>query len=967
MTPALRLLLLLLLALAAGTSAADELQPVQDPTLRIETGMHTGGIWRLGVSGDGKLLVTSSEDKTIRLWSTEDGSLLRTIRVPIAYGPEGKLYSVAISPDGRTIAAGGWDAYYWRNYWSTYAGHYVYLYDSATGDLIGRLGPVSGNITDLEFNRDGTRLAAALSNAAGVRVWAAPFTALPGYDRDFASGSYGVAFGPNNELAATSDDGFVRLYDSNMQRIAKVTVASGPSPRSVAFSPDGSKIAVSQAYRVGAEILSGKTLAPLAAIDTRAFNTSLLATAWSNDGQTLYLAGGYADKDWDYPIVAYKDGKFSEFKSPQQPKGGINDIKVLPDGSIAYVSHDPSFGIFDPQGKLRLVHPQVTVDMRNKYGGRFFNSPDATSVWFGLQLGALDPWVVDINHLTFNASPDVPAGFIQPVTDSLPIEHWNNEFQTTLDNQVLPMDAAEMARSLAIMPDKLSFILGTDWSITRFDSGGKVMWRKQAESFVWGVSLSADGQLLVAAQGDGTLRWYRTSDGTELLAFFVNAADHKWIAWTPTGYYAASAGGEDLMGWQFNGKTWDDKPDFFPASRFRKQFYRPDIVQLVLILRDEARAIETANNLVGGRTSGGEGTGNGQEGIRGILPGVVEFAEDSLVIETKTTDIQLYYRLRSPSGREITRLEVLIDGRPVTPRGVVAVDQSADAKVLPLTIPPRDVEVTLIAYIGDQPGVPASIPIKWKGQVQTQKKPNLYALMIGISDYENKDLKLRYADKDAEALGALLAKQQGLYYDTVETTYLLNGDATEKRIQVELSRLRSKASPDDNVIVFMAGHGYTDVNQDFYFLPTGADLAPDMLAATAIDGDIIRKGLARIPGKVILFMDACHAGNGIQGNTSLVDMSGISNGLSDGASLVMFASSTGREVSYESPQWGHGAFTEALLEILADPSAYGDDGKLSISELDEQLTTRVEALTEGKQTPVMTKPGAVKRFFLAAL
>ena len=52
-----------------------------------------------------------------------------------------------------------------------------------------------------------------------------------------------------------------------------------------------------------------------------------------------------------------------------------------------------------------------------------------------------------------------------------------------------------------------------------------------------------------------------------------------------------------------------------------------------------------------------------------------------------------------------------------------------------------------------------------------------------------------------------------------------------------------------------------------------------MLSATAIDGDIIRKGLARIPGKVTLFMDACTSGNGIQGNTSMVDMSGLANGL----------------------------------------------------------------------------------------
>jgi len=100
----------------------------------------------------------------------------------------------------------------------------------------------------------------------------------------------------------------------------------------------------------------------------------------------------------------------------------------------------------------------------------------------------------------------------------------------------------------------------------------------------------------------------------------------------------------------------------------------------------------------------------------------------------------------------------------------------------------------------------------------------------------------------------------------------------------------------------------------------------------------------------------------------MVDMSGLANGLSRWApASVMFAASTGREVSYESSEWGHGAFTAALLSIFSDAAAYGSDGKLSISEIDEELTTRVEELTGGKQTPVMTKPGAVKRFFLAAL
>ncbi|MFT3986770.1 caspase family protein [Aestuariivirga sp.] len=944
--------------------------------------MHTAGIWRVAISADGKLMVTASEDKTIRVWSTMDGSLIRTIRVPIGSGSDGKLFAVTISPDGRTIAAAGLDAYYSANYWTTWPGHYIYMFDTVSGKLLKRLGPVSAVINDLEFSPDGTKLAAALALAGGgVRVWSAPFDKLLFFDTRFGDSAYNVAWGPDGTLAASSDDGEVRVYGPDLTFRGAFEVPSGPSPRGLAFSPDGKKLAITQVYRVGADVFSVETLKPIAKVDTSTFNnTNLLAAAWSLDSKTLYMAGGYADKEWDYPIVAWTDGQVRFIKDHDKgPEGGINDIKVLPDGGIAYVSHDPSFGIFDPQGTLRMVHRQVTADMRNKYNHRFFNSRDGSQILFGLQLGAIDPWLLDVNKLTFTPSPKRPDNFIEPITDGIDVENWENAYLPTLNKQVLTdLSGAEMARSLAVAPDRQSFVIGSDWAITRFDAHGRKMWRYYPESFVWGVSLTSDGQMVIAALGDGTIRWYRASDGVPLLSFFVKMPEHTWIAWTPQGYYAASAGGEDLIGWHFNGKSWDDPPDFFPASKLRQQFYRPDIVQLVLRIRDEKTAIEAANNIAGqkiavepapDKTTPTEADDNklGERGIRDILPGIVEFAEDSLEIDTDRPDITLHYRLRSPSGRPITRVEVLIDGRPVTPRSVAPIDETTDAKSISLSVPQRNSEVSLVAYIGEQSGVAATMPIKWTGPVVVEKKPRLFALLIGISDYDNPELKLRYAAKDAQDLADTLRKQQGVFYESVDETILLNHDATEQAIEVALTKLRKKSLPDDNVVVFMAGHGYTDASQNFYFLPTGVDLSPDMLEATAIDGDVIRKGLSRIPGKVTLFMDACHAGAGIQGNTSLVDMNGLSNGMSDGANVVMFASSTGREVSYESSEWGNGAFTKALISIFSDPTAYGSDGKLSISEIDEQLTERVEALTDNKQTPVMTKPGAVKRFFLAAL
>ena len=118
--------------------------------------------------------------------------------------------------------------------------------------------------------------------------------------------------------------------------------------------------------------------------------------------------------------------------------------------------------------------------------------------------------------------------------------------------------------------------------------------RGRLQGMASGVNFSADGEIVAAACEDGTIRWLRWSDGQELLAFFVEPQSRKWVAWTPTGYYMASAGGEDLIGWQVN-RGWEQEADFFPASQFRAQYNRPDIVRLVLQTRDEAEAVRRAN------------------------------------------------------------------------------------------------------------------------------------------------------------------------------------------------------------------------------------------------------------------------------------------------------------------------------------------------------------------------------------
>jgi hypothetical protein len=553
----------------------------------------------------------------------------------------------------------------------------------------------------------------------------------------------------------------------------------------------------------------------------------------------------------------------------------------------------------------------------------------------------------------------VPGDFLKPDVTSLNITNWEDSAEPTLNGGPMPMFPGDLSHAIAIAPDTKSFLNATSDYLIRFDPQGGVLWRQPAPAEGWGANVSGDGKLAVAAFGDGSIRWYRMAGGEPLLSLFMHRASKRWIAWTPSGYYTASPGGEDLIGWVVNGKSWTDAPTFYPASRFRDKFYRPDVVERVLNLRNEAEALEEANAAAGTTTE--------QQPVEALLPATVTIVNGGRTIETESRDISITYKLDSPTGRDITRIEARIDGRPVATRGVAEASAYPTGEELELavTVPPRNAELSLVAFIGDQPGVAATIPIIWKGASDEPKKGNLLALLIGVSDYEDQSMRLNYAAKDAADFAAVLKSQEGVFYEKTDIITLTDRDATKGAIEKQLAMLKKKVTENDTALVFFAGHGLTDAAQDFYYLSTDATMDADLLEASAVDGRLIRKSLAAIPGRVVLMMDTCRSGAGI---TGVVDMSRTANDMAqDTAGIVMFASSQGREDSLESPEWENGAFTEALLSIIDDAGVYGEDGRLSIPELEEAVTVRVAELTEGRQNAGMTKYGSTPRFFIAAL
>jgi hypothetical protein len=467
-----------------------------------------------------------------------------------------------------------------------------------------------------------------------------------------------------------------------------------------------------------------------------------------------------------------------------------------------------------------------------------------------------------------------------------------------------------------------------------------------------------------------------------LLALFVDRESRAWVAWTPSGYYSASPGGEELIGWHVN-RGWEQTADFFPAARFRDTYARADIVERVLDTMDEGEAVRLANAARPGKNAPAPA-------IAERLPPVITILAPATGSTVSSENVRLDYMLRSPSGLPVDAVESLIDGRPAgAQRGFQRIDDTADALKRCLTdtknlvlgcrgsidvqLPPGGSEVGLFARSVALAGDVVKVRLTRSGAASAEDllKPKLYALVVGISVYANSDYNLGYAAKDARDFAAALQNQKGGLYSEVTLRTLPDGDATASAIRDGLDWLTKEVTSRDIGLVYLAGHGMLDERERFYFLAADSDTA--RLRSTAVPREDIQDALNALAGKALLFLDACHAGAvvGTSKTRGVIDINSVVNEFSrTERGVVVFTASTGRQFSQENSAWGNGAFTKAVIEGLGLPGKkamadYRGDGKITTSALDLYVSDRVKALTGGSQSPVMIRPPTVPDFPIA--
>jgi hypothetical protein len=728
----------------------------------------------------------------------------------------------------------------------------------------------------------------------------------------------------------------------------------------VAFTPDGRQVAVGHYDTPRVDVLAGDDLRPLYAPDTTGVTKDLYTVAWAADGQTLYAGGRYSAQG-SYPIrrwVAGGQGVATDLPAAQNT---LLHLLPLTGGGVVFGAADPAWGVFDARGQRQRGAGPPIADFRGNQEG-FLVAPDGTTMQFGYEPFGESPARFAVREHTLTLAPPPASALTGPRTSApgLTITDWQYTPAPQLNNTALKLEPYEISFSLALAPDSQRFLLGTGWNLRLFDRQGKQQWEVPAPSVVWSVNLAPNGQVAVAAMSDGTLRWYRLRDGQELLAFFPHNDQKRWVLWTPSGYYDASPGADELVGWHVN-RGRDQAADFFPVSQFRSTYYRPDVVTRVLETLDDAEALRQANADANRR----------QETLRveQRLPPVVEIVTPQDGATVSTSPVTVRVRVRAPADAPVTTLKALVDGRPADqPRRITLTAPSSDATQHELTVPlpARDCEVTILAENRHATSTPATVRLRWQGAREAPTLlPKLYVLAIGISRYPQATFALNFAAKDAQDVATVLRRQQNRLYREVEVRLLTDAEATRDAVLNGLEWLQRQTTNRDVAALFVAGHGVNDANGHYYFLPVNFD--QEHLKSTGVAFTEFKNTLAALMGKTLLFLDTCHAGNVLGGTRrAALDITGVINELASAESgVVVFAASAGQQYSLENDKWGNGAFTKALVEGLSGKADYTKTGRITVTTLDLYLAERVKELTQGQQKPVTAKPAAIGDFPLA--
>ena len=251
----------------------------------------------------------------------------------------------------------------------------------------------------------------------------------------------------------------------------------------------------------------------------------------------------------------------------------------------------------------------------------------------------------------------------------------------------------------------------------------------------------------------------------------------------------------------------------------------------------------------------------------------------------------------------------------------------------------------------DNLAIPEALVAKGTDRPVTDK----WALVVGISNFKDSSINLKFAAKDATDFRNFLVNSANFKNDHVK---LLTDEAATRDNVIGMlgdKWLAKHVKPNDLVVVFVSSHGSAaSENANGTNFLIAHDTNKNSLLATGIPMQWLTKLVAEQvkSDRVILILDVCHSGSAA-GQKGLNRAAGLDpRAMSIGKGQMVICSSLAEQVSWESKNYENSVFTRRLIEAL-----HSDNKKTTMLQAYKKLKVLVESEVlrdrGNLQTPVL--------------
>ena len=446
-------------------------------------GLYTGHsivITSLALSPDGQSIVSTSWDKTIRIWDAHSYKLLSVLK-----GHDDWVNSAEYSPNGQNIVSASSDKT-------------LRIWDALSGSLLRTLKGHDAPINSAVYSPDGKYIVSA-SNDKTLRIWGASsgelLSLLKGHEAPINSAVYSL---DGQHIISASDDKTLRVWNASSTELDRTLEGHNDSVNSAVYSPDSQRI-VSASKDKSLHVWdahSGEVIHTL-----QGSNYKVSSAIYSPDGQRI-IAISY---DGSLLIWSAFNGEL------------LRSIPV--NGSVLA-------GIDSSSDGRRVISTSIIS-----------NTLCIWEVNTGKILHASDRGIKSVACVTF--SPD--SKHIVSASFDGAMSLWNSGSGKLL--QVLQGHRARVSR-VAYSPNGKRIVSASwDRTLRVWDaqSGKDLATLKGHDAWVRDIAYSPDGRFIISASDDKTLRIWDAATGTALFTLKGHDGEVRGVACSPNGELIASA------------------------------------------------------------------------------------------------------------------------------------------------------------------------------------------------------------------------------------------------------------------------------------------------------------------------------------------------------------------------------------------------------------------------------------------